>query len=227
MLRVDLLQGGSHQAILRPSSTSFEIPARESKVEIAGSYWRLGVFHILEGVDHLLFLFALFVIVAGFGRLIKTVTAFTVAHSITLALAALGIVHVPPAPTEAVIALSILFLAAEIIRQRSGQTGLTERYPWSIAFIFGLIHGLGFAGALSQIGLPEHEVPLALLMFNVGVETGQVLFLVAVAVLIAGLLRLPLPKFQGSWRLIPYGVGSVAAFWTIERVSAILFPGFV
>ena len=190
-----------------------------------GRFLRLGVFHILEGVDHLLFLFALFVIVVGFGRLIKTVTAFTVAHSITLALAALGIVNVPQVATEAVIALSILFLAAEIVRTRSGRTGLTARYPWAIAFAFGLIHGLGFAGALTQIGLPEHEVPLALLMFNVGVEAGQIAFLVAVAALLAGLYRLPLPTFRGSWRFIPYGVGSVAAFWTIERVSLVLFPG--
>ena len=221
MLRVELLQGGSHQAILRPSAASFQIPARESRVEIAGSYWRMGLFHILEGVDHLLFLLALFVIVAGFWRLVKTVTAFTIAHSITLALAALGVVHVPPAPTEAVIALSILFLAVEIVGRQSGRTGLTERHPWSIAFIFGLFHGLGFAGALTKTGLPEHEVPLALLMFNVGVETGQILFLAAVALLLAGLRRMPVARLQGSWRLVPYTVGSLAAFWTIERVISV------
>ena len=222
LLLIQLQDGTQHSAILRPVSPSFTIPLTASKLQVAGDYWRLGTVHILEGVDHLLFLFALFVIVAGFWRLIKTVTAFTIAHSITLALASLGLVHVPPAPTEAVIALSILFLAGEIVRMRSGRTGLTERYPWSIAFIFGLVHGLGFAGALTEIGLPQHEVPLALLMFNVGVETGQILFLTAVAALYAGLQRLPLPKPQGAWRLIPYTVGSVAAFWTIDRVMSFL-----
>ena len=222
LLLIQLQDGTQHSAILRPVSPSFTIPLTASKLQVAGDYWRLGTVHILEGVDHLLFLFALFVIVAGFWRLIKTVTAFTIAHSITLALASLGLVNVPPAPTEAVIALSILFLAGEIMHIRAGRIALTERYPWSIAFIFGLVHGLGFAGALSEIGLPEHEVPLALLMFNVGVETGQILFLTAVAVLLAGLRRMPLANLQEAWRFVPYTVGSLAAFWTIERVMSII-----
>ena len=131
----------------------------------------MGTFHSLEGVDHLLFVLALMLIINGYKPLIKAVTAFTVAHSITLTLATLGLVHLPAAPTEAIIALSIVFLATEIVHKHNGQKGLTERRPWLIAFGFGLFHGLGFAGALSEIGVPQHEVPLALLMFNIGVES--------------------------------------------------------
>jgi len=131
-------------------------------------------------------------------------------------------VHVPSAPTEAIIALSILFLAAEIVHQRNGVIGITERYPWVIAFIFGLFHGLGFAGALSEIGVPQHEVPLALLMFNVGVETGQLLFIAAVISVMALFRRLPMTAPAGAWRVAPYAIGSVAAFWTIDRVISFL-----
>ncbi|MBW2275490.1 MAG: HupE/UreJ family protein [Deltaproteobacteria bacterium] len=222
LLRVDLADGSSHSAILRPSDPSFRIPAHESKAEVAASYWRMGVTHILEGVDHLLFLLALLLIVSGFWKLLQTVTAFTLAHSVTLALATLGFVHVPPAPTEAVIALSILFLAGEIVRKHQGEVGLTERKPWVVAMAFGLFHGLGFAGALSEVGVPAHEVPLALLMFNVGVETGQVLFVVAVASVLAGLRRIPWEWPQGAWRLAPYSIGTAAAFWTLQRVVTAL-----
>ncbi|MBW2629378.1 MAG: HupE/UreJ family protein, partial [Deltaproteobacteria bacterium] len=195
LIRIELLDGSTHSTILRPNKPTFEIPARESKKEVALAMYRMGVVHILGGYDHLLFLLALMLIVTGFWRLVKTITAFTVAHSITLALATLGVVHFPTAktitaftvahsitlalatlgvvhfptaPTEAVIALSIVFLAAEVIRMRNGGVVLTQRYPWVVAFGFGLIHGLGFAGALSQVGIPEHEVPLSLLMFNLG-----------------------------------------------------------
>jgi hydrogenase/urease accessory protein HupE len=222
LLHIQLADGTTHSAILRPGSPEFTIPLQASKLEVAGSYWRLGVVHILKGVDHLLFVLALLLIVSGFGPVITAVTAFTVAHSITLALATLGFVHVPSAPTEAIIALSILFLASEIIRQRNGEIGLTERYPWMIAFIFGLFHGLGFAGALSAIGVPQHEVPLALFMFNVGVETGQLLFIAVVLSLFKLLRRLPVTVPQGAWRVLPYGIGGVAAFWTIQRVMSFL-----
>ena len=222
MVQIKFADGSTHSAILRPGSPEFTIPLKESKLEVAGSYWRMGVIHILGGIDHLLFVLALLLIVSGLMPLLKAVTAFTVAHSITLALATLGFVHVPSKPTEAIIALSIVFLAAEIIHKRNGQTGLTERYPWLIAFIFGLFHGLGFAGALSEIGVPQHEVPLALLMFNVGVETGQLIFIAAVLSLMAVLRRLPLTMPQGAWRMLPYSIGSVAAFWTIERVLSFM-----
>ncbi len=222
LLLIQLQDGTQHSAILRPASPEFTIPLEASKLQVAGDYWRMGTIHILEGVDHLLFVLALMLIVSGFGPLLKAVTAFTVAHSITLVLATLGMVHVPSAPTEAIIALSILFLALEIIHKNNGATGLTERFPWLIAFIFGLFHGLGFAGALSEIGVPQHEVPLALVMFNVGVETGQILFIVAVLSLWALLRRLPITLPQGSWRVMPYAIGSVAAFWTIDRVMSFL-----
>ena len=170
----------------------------------------------------LLFVLALMLIVSGFKLLLLAVTAFTVAHSITLALATLGVVHMPPKPTEAIIALSIVFLATEIVHKRNGQMGLTERYPWLIAFIFGLFHGLGFAGALSEIGVPQHEVTLALFTFNVGVETGQLLFIAVVLRLIAVLKQLPLRTPPGAWRVLPYSVGSVAAYWTIDRVMSFM-----
>ncbi len=222
LLLIQLQDGTQHSAILRPSSPEYTIPLEASKLQVAGDYWRMGTIHILEGVDHLLFVLALMLIVTGFGQLLKAVTAFTVAHSITLVLATLGVVHVPAAPTEAIIALSILFLATEIVHKHNGQFSLTEKYPWVIAFVFGLFHGLGFAGALSEIGVPQNEVPLALLMFNVGVETGQLIFIAVVLSLIALLKRLPFTAPQGAWRIAPYAIGSVAAFWTIERVVSFL-----
>jgi hydrogenase/urease accessory protein HupE len=222
LLLIQLQDGSQHSAILRPASPVFTIPLEASKLEVATDYWRLGTVHILEGADHLLFVLALLLIVSGLGELVKAVTAFTVAHSITLALATLGVVHMPAAPTEAVIALSILFLATEIIHKHNGQISLTERYPWVIAFTFGLFHGLGFAGALSEIGVPQHEVPLALLMFNVGVETGQLLFIAVIVSVMALFRRLPLQAPQGAWRVAPYAIGSVAAFWTIQRVMSFM-----
>jgi len=222
LLLIQLQDGTRHSAILRPTSPSFTVPAHVSRLQVAGDYWRLGTIHILEGVDHLLFVLALLLIVAGFLPLLKAVTAFTMAHSVTLTLATLGFVHVPPKPTEAIIALSIVFLAVEIIQKGNGHVGLTERYPWLIAFLFGLFHGLGFAGALSEIGVPRHEVPLALLAFNVGVETGQLVFIAAVLSLFALLKWLSLAAPQGTWRLLPYSLGGVAAFWTIDRVLSFM-----
>jgi hypothetical protein len=222
LLLVQLQDGTQHSAILRPSAPEFTIPLEASKLEVAADYWRLGTIHILKGVDHLLFVLALMLIVTGFGQLLRAVTAFTVAHSITLVLATLGVVHMPAAPTEAIIALSILFLASEIVHKHNGQIGLTERYPWVIAFVFGLFHGLGFAGALSEIGVPQHEVPLALFMFNVGVETGQLIFIAAVMSAMALFRRLPLHAPRGVWRVAPYAIGSLAAFWTIQRVLSFM-----
>ncbi len=222
LLLVQLKDGNQHSAILRPASPEFTIPLEASKLEIAADYWIMGTIHILEGADHLLFVLALLLIVNGFGPLLKAVTAFTVAHSITLALATLDVIQVPSAPTEAIISLSILFLAAEIVHKRNGQLGVTERWPWLIAFLFGLFHGLGFAGALSEIGVPQAEVPLALLMFNVGVETGQLLFIGVVLSLIAILKRLPISAPQGAWRVLPYSIGGLAAYWTIDRIMSFL-----
>lgn len=225
LVRVELANGIAHSAILRPSEPELRIPAVASKKEVALSYWRMGLVHILEGIDHLLFVLALLLIVSGFWKLLQTVTAFTLAHSLSLALATLGILHVPPAPTEAVISLSIVFLAAELLRKQRGETGLTERRPWLVALAFGLFHGLGFAGALSEVGVPAHEVPLALLMFNVGVETGQLLFVAVVVAALAALRWLPLSFPPQTAQLAPYGIGALAAFWTIERLVSAFAAG--
>ncbi|NND36466.1 MAG: HupE/UreJ family protein [Gammaproteobacteria bacterium] len=222
LVRVRLAAGTEHSAVLRASQTEFTIPSQPSKGEVALSYWQMGTIHILEGVDHLLFLLVLLLIVTGIWPLLKTVTAFTVAHSLTLALATLGLVNIPPAPTEAVISLSIVLLAVEAVRKFSGEVTLAERYPWLVAFTFGLVHGLGFAGALSEIGVPQNEVPLALLMFNVGVETGQVMFVVAVSLLLEGLRRLHSPAATAAMRAAPYAIGGLAAFWTIQRIDSFL-----
>jgi len=222
LVRVRLQDGTEHSAVLRGSSVAFTVPAQPSKGEVALSYWQMGTIHILEGVDHLLFLLVLLLIVTGIWPLLKTVTAFTVAHSLTLALATLGVVNIPPAPTEAVISLSIALLAVEAVRKLGGEITLAERYPWLVAFTFGLVHGLGFAGALSEIGIPQNEVPLALLMFNVGVETGQVMFVVAVSLLLAGLNRLHSHTATIALRAAPYAIGGIAAYWTIQRVDSFL-----
>ena len=189
----------------------------ESLVEVIRTYTMLGVEHILLGIDHLLFVFALLLLVPGRRMLIWTITSFTLAHSVTLAAATLGWVRVPQAPVEAVIALSILFVAMEIVHWKQGRPGITRRWPWLVAFTFGLLHGFGFAGALSEIGLPEHAIPLSLLFFNLGVEAGQLMFIAAVLLLWAGLGRLRFP--QWAWRVPVYAIGSLAAFWTIERIA--------
>jgi hypothetical protein len=222
LVRVALLDGTEHSAILRGGDNSFTIPDRVTRFDLAVSYWQMGTIHILEGFDHLLFLLTLLLIVSGIWPLLKTVTAFTLAHSLTLALATLGLVNIPPAPTEAVIALSIVLLAVEVVRKAGGEVTLSERYPWLVAFTFGLVHGLGFAGALSEIGVPPNEVPLALLMFNVGVETGQVMFVIAVSLLLRVLHRLHGQTAMLAARSAPYAIGGLAAFWTIQRVGAFL-----
>ncbi|MEJ2180131.1 MAG: HupE/UreJ family protein, partial [Gammaproteobacteria bacterium] len=178
----------------------------------------LGVEHILLGIDHLLFVFALLLIVTGVRRLVWTITAFTIAHSITLAGATLGYVHVAQQPVEAIIALSILFLATEIIHSRRGRPGYAERWPWMVAFIFGLLHGFGFAGALAEVGLPQQAIPLALVFFNVGVELGQLLF-VAIVLLLGWMIhRIKVFPLRPAEMVTTYVIGSVAAFWMIERV---------
>lgn len=226
LLRVDYLDGTASNQRLTPDAPEVTIPERPSALEVVQTYAVLGIEHILLGIDHLLFVLALLLIVEGAGRLVATVTAFTVAHSITLGAATLGFVSVPSAPVEAVIALSILFLASELARQRA--TGGTERsatltrqFPWVVAFAFGLLHGFGFAGALSEVGVPQHAVPLALLFFNVGVELGQLLFIGAVFGL-AWLVRLSAVRVPALWpRAVAYGVGSVSAYWVIERTLGV------
>ncbi len=192
----------------------------------AWSYLYLGIEHILLGVDHLLFVLGLLLIVQNRWMLVKTVTAFTLAHSITLAVATLGVAHVAPAPLNAAIALSILFLGPEIVRRWRGETSFTIRHPWVAAFAFGLLHGFGFASGLAQLGLPEGQIPLALLLFNVGVEIGQLAFVIGILLLERSfrLLEFHWPKLVE--RLPGYLVGTLGAFWTIQRV-AILLRGVV
>jgi hydrogenase/urease accessory protein HupE len=182
-----------------------------------------GVEHILFGYDHLLFVMALMMIVRNTRALVLTVTAFTIAHSITLALATLRVVHVPGPPVEAAIAFSIVLVAAEIVRVRRGEPSMTAQWPWLIAFCFGLLHGFGFASALSDIGLPSGDVPLALFAFNVGVELGQLAFVGAVLALVVLARRVGVPAGASrlAVRLAPYAVGSLAAFWFVERAAAI------
>jgi hydrogenase/urease accessory protein HupE len=220
LARVEFADGTTWVQRLTPQAPAADVPRASSSLEVAGVYLGLGVEHILLGIDHLLFVLALLLITRGAGRLVKTVTAFTVAHSITLALATLGLVHVPPVPIEAVIALSIVFVAAEIVRTHRGREALTARAPWVVAFAFGLLHGFGFAGALSEVGLPAGHIPLALLFFNLGVEAGQLLF-VAAALIVVGLfrrVRVPLPRWAEL--VPPYAIGCVAMFWVIQRVAA-------
>jgi hydrogenase/urease accessory protein HupE len=219
LARIERLDGTSQVARLTPDAPSIVVEATPGGQQLAGTSLGLGVEHILLGIDHLLFVFALLLLVKGWRRLVATVTAFTVAHSLTLAAATLGYVHVPQRPVEAVIALSIVFVAAELVCRARGQVSLTQRWPWAIAFTFGLLHGFGFAGALSDIGLPEQAIPLALLFFNIGVELGQLFFItggVAVGA-IARRIVAPLPIWAPQ--LSAYAIGAVAAFWTIERVA--------
>ncbi len=226
LLRVDYLDGTASNQRLTPDAPTVTIPVRAGSLEVVRTYLVLGVEHILLGIDHLLFVLALLLIVDGVGRLVATVTAFTLAHSITLGAATLGLVHVPSAAVEAIIALSILFLASELARRplhgSVGETAnLTRRFPWVVAFAFGLLHGFGFAGALSEVGVPQHAVPLALLFFNVGVELGQLLFIAAVFGF-AWLVRLSAVRVPVIWpRAVAYGVGSVAAFWVVERTIGV------
>ena len=218
LVRIVHQDGMTQMVRVTPSETGFVVAAETTSLEVIKVYTALGIEHILLGIDHLLFVFALLLIVSGWRRLIGTITAFTLAHSITLFAATLGWVHVPQAPVEAVIALSILFLATEIIHNRQGRPGMAKRFPWLVAFIFGLLHGFGFAGALAEIGLPEQSIPLALLFFNVGVELGQLLFVAAVVAAGWVLRKLIAEKtLQGSEVAASYLIGSLSAYWVIER----------
>jgi len=218
-VRVSWLNGAQTTAVVRPGQPWFEIQGQRSAWQVAGDYTTLGIDHILSGYDHLTFVLALLLIVSGWRRLLLTVTSFTLAHSITLAAATLGLLWLPGPPIEATIALSILFLASEMVKINRGYTSLTARYPWIVAFVFGLLHGFGFAGALAEVGLPHNEIPLALLMFNVGVELGQLMFVAVILVLIELLRRIRTDWPVWIRQLPAYGIGGLASFWLIERVT--------
>jgi hydrogenase/urease accessory protein HupE len=184
------------------------------------TYVGLGIEHILFGVDHLLFVLCLLLLVRGIRSLLATVTAFTLAHSITLAAATLGFIRVPATPVEATIALSIVFLACELVRG-DGRRTVARSHPWLVAFSFGLLHGLGFAGALAEVGLPQGEIPLALFAFNVGVELGQLAFVTAVLSLWRLVRLVPLRLPACTPRAAGYAIGSVAAFWVFARLASV------
>jgi hydrogenase/urease accessory protein HupE len=221
LVRVQMLDGTHSSTLVRPSQPWVDIATSLGPLAVAGAYLSHGIEHILFGFDHLLFVLGLILIVRNTRMLLLTVTGFTVAHSITLSLATLGILHMPRPPVEACIALSILLLASEILRRQRGETSLTATWPWAVAFSFGLLHGLGFASALIDIGLPQGDVPIALLAFNIGVEVGQLAFIAAVlgVMQLAKQFRIPDIVECRLRTVTAYGVGVVAAFWFVERLA--------
>jgi hydrogenase/urease accessory protein HupE len=218
LVQIHLKNDVSYSFLLQPDKTTFVVPQEPSSWQVVRLYTKLGVEHILIGIDHLLFVLGLLLLVKGWNVLIKTITAFTLAHSITLALSALDIVSIPQAPVEAVIALSIVFLAREYLMVLRGHGSLTARYPWIVAFSFGLLHGFGFAGVLQEIGLPQQDIPLALLTFNIGVEIGQLLFIVGVLIIYKCRKLFHIQTPQWAVYTLPYLLGAIASFWLIERI---------
>lgn len=222
LLRVQLLSGSVDRRVLGASHPSVTIAGEPARMDVLRDYAWLGIEHIATGIDHLLFVFGLLLLTGGTRLLVATVTAFTLGHSVTLALAALQIVSVPQAPVEVVIALTIYILAVELARDVAPRATLLRRRPWAMAFCFGLLHGLGFAGALREAGLPATDVPLALLSFNLGIEAGQLAF-VAVVLAAMAILR---PLFSGLPRLahrVPvYGMGIAASYWMLVRMTELV-----
>ena len=224
LVRVEMLDGRKTTTIVHPSQPWVEIAATQSTWGVMGTYIVQGIRHILFGADHMLFVLGLLLIVKDRWMLLKTVTAFTVAHSITLAIATLGYAEVPIVPLNAAIALSILFLGPEIVRSWRGETSFTIRHPWVVAFAFGLLHGFGFASALTSAGLPHHELPLALVSFNVGVEIGQLGFIALILALERAFRILEVRWPRWAEALPGYTVGSLGAYWTVQRL-VLLFGG--
>jgi hydrogenase/urease accessory protein HupE len=222
LVRVRLRDGRHTTTLVHPSRPWIEVASSRGPLAVAAGYLTAGIHHILLGVDHLLFVLGLLLLVKDRWMLLKTVSAFTVAHSITLAIATLGYARMPAAPLNAAIALSILFLGPEIVRSWRGETSLTIRHPWVVAFAFGLLHGFGFASGLTTMGLPRGEIPLALLMFNVGVEAGQLLFVTLILLLERAfrVLEVRCPRMIEA--LPAYTVGSLGAYWTIQRLILLL-----
>jgi hydrogenase/urease accessory protein HupE len=218
LIYVELMNGEKYSLMAQPTRPVVVIPQEESFVDTARAYTSLGIKHILLGPDHLLFVLALLLIVSGTRRIVWTITAFTIAHSLTLSLSVLGFIGLPAPPVEACIALSIMFLASEMLKLNRGEKVISAKKPWLVSFSFGLLHGLGFASALHEVGLPQTQVPAALAFFNAGVELGQLAFVFFVLLILKTVRKfLPVP---GSWAKIPaYAIGSVAAFWLIDRVA--------
>lgn len=221
-VRLNRMDGTTMTAVARPSKPYAQLRGERTWYITAGEYISLGFHHILQGIDHLLFVLGLLLIVKGRMTLLKTITAFTVAHSITLGIATLGYASVPLPPLNAAIALSIMFLGPEIVRSWRGDTSMTIRYPWVVAFLFGLLHGFGFASGLSTVGMPKAEIPLSLLFFNAGVELGQLVF-VLTALALARSFRVLEVRWPRLVEVLPgYAVGSLGAYWTIQRTVILL-----
>ena len=217
LVRIAPLGQPVQAARLTSNNTRVEVKARPDRLEVVRTYFALGVAHILFGFDHLLFVVALVLLLGGGWKIAKTVTSFTLAHSITLAGATLGFIGLPRAPVESVIALSIIFLAVEIVKSDGRRDRMSERYPWVVAFGFGLLHGFGFAGALAEIGLPQGETPVALLTFNLGVEAGQLVIVAVTLTAMAGLSRLAPARLRLATITAAYAIGGLASAWFISR----------
>ena len=222
LLLIHLRNGDEESRVLSPGEPAMTIDAHAGAAVPA--YLLLGIEHILTGVDHLLFVFGLLLLSSGWRQLLRTITAFTVAHSITLALTALKVMALDPALVEAMVAWSILFLAVELVRKARRQDGLTLRQPWVVAFGFGLLHGAAFAGALHQIGLPQGNIPASLFLFNVGVEIGQLTFVGVVMAVLWLLARFKWPAAAPrlAWMAATYAIGSFSFFWFLERLHAVI-----
>lgn len=221
LVRTQMLDGAKESVLVQPNEPWIDIAETASGRAVLVAYMVHGINHILSGADHLLFVLGLILIVRSLRMLLMTITGFTLAHSITLSLATLGAINVPGPPVEACIALSIMLLAKEILRFRMGESSFTATYPWAVAFIFGLLHGLGFASGLIEIGLPQGDVPLALFAFNCGVETGQLVFVAAVLCLarFAGIFQLSKASEDYLRTAMTYGIGAASAFWFVERLG--------
>jgi len=226
MVRVVDLNGNATVTRLNPAMTSFVIEAKSGVLHLMLTYTRLGIEHILMGVDHLLFVLGLLLVVKSRWMLLKTITAFTIAHSLTLAVATLGYASAPVLPLNAAIALSIFFLGPEIVRRKRGQTSLTIEHPWVIAFMFGLLHGFGFASGLTALGLSRAEIPPALLLFNVGVEIGQLMFVGIILSLEKSFQVLEVHWARWAEWIPAYTVGGLGAFWTIQRGAMLIAAAF-
>lgn len=219
LARIGYRDGTTEIARLTPEAPGFVVAGTQTRLDVAGTYFRLGVDHILSGIDHLLFVLALLLLISDGWMLVKTITAFTVAHSITLSGATLGYLSLPQKPVEAAIALSIAFVASELVKIRPGERRLSRSYPWIVALAFGLLHGFGFAGALKETGLPQVDVPLALLAFNLGVEAGQLLFVAGVVVAyraIVAFVSVPIAPLRIA---AAYLIGTMAAVWLLDRLA--------
>jgi hydrogenase/urease accessory protein HupE len=222
LARISWIDGTTEIARLTPEQPSLSLKGSQASLQVAWTYFLLGVDHILGGIDHLLFVLALMLLIHQRWMLFKTITAFTLAHSITLAGATLGYFSLPQKPVEAVIALSIAFVASELVKMKPGERRLSEAYPWVVAFTFGLLHGFGFAGALKEIGLPQTDVPLALLTFNLGVEAGQLLFVAGVLMVFALITRLIRSPLHHARTAAAYVIGTIALAWFLERTAGFL-----